>query len=1585
MPIEYNPSISFKGLNTDFKIDSLSEGEYPYALNAVSRDNLQFLTNDLSNDLCVELEGNIIGSLYIEYNIFILFLDNNTIIRLNTDTCSYEVLLNLDCLNFNINNQIQAAYTALNDCNQKIIYWTDFNNVIRYYNIDSDELITDCNQLSLMNCNIIPVFNNVQVLNTGGQIRTGTYQFAASLGTSVDNNSPLYTNWYFINNPISIFDDSLTDPFWRIDGAAAGTLTNKSIKLTISNLPARYNLMKIAVIQTIDQIVNVKLISTLNYTENNLIFVYNGDSEQDIDIPLAEIIVTKASYLKAKDLVIKDNRLILGNLTTVKNINYQKYANNIKVNYFTEKIRIDVYPYAYKNPSYTYSHKSWMRDEAYSLAIVWEFCDGSFSRAFHLPGRPMQCFDYRVDDNNNQVDTDIEGNPLCDDFILENDANIIDCDLVKWKNRNTAIRTNFTGCYGTIPLNTPLFDISESGICSGCVTYGEDVPCSDEGCLGNCDTSICNSTAWGSQGSCPDGQVEAFTNYLPEYYIYTLPFVDLSASGWTIAEETATYIKWTGCYNSDSLLPITQDCDVLYLENCVYSEGELAYHQSCERYPLIKDCNGEYMYPTETDELGNIVGQYIRHHRMPDSTTEPHYTVGGTNLAYVEPKETENIATVGTPYMDTYVYPVGLNFTNIQPPDDIAPEMIKGFRIVYVERTITNKSVVAKGILHGTMMDDDKNNALYVIPKHAVNSYEYWSYPGGGAQHVEPFYSTALDKRIIGAYTFMSPDTSYTLPELGGDYIKIDWEFYGRGDVYGDRDDWDNEDFCDDAQSWGRRQNININQKTISKNPDPNNNNFQINRKLKGLMYAYGNMFTENISTITYPLDNRWRESSVYLELENDKLDDHLRLVNNYPDFEGTPFTGFLGNDVLNDSDTSFWKTEFILNLPSPDGNPPRERLNKMGSSAAHYVAIKRNICDQYGRVETSLYIDTGLRRSINNIDVNQKYEIKGIYGDSFINYWSYRRTSRLSTADYDGTNQNEYYDGEEFQPKTLKTLIHCVVESDVNVDLRHEGELLKDAYYPKLKNKTFNLDSAVPNSAKPLNSYLNRFWYNECTKEVEDWLDNSFNYNIDYSNVNNKFIYVPVTITYKTCDCVNELQNTIAYSNKSNLNNFNYNDFLEDNFLTVPSLYGPINNLLVLNNTLYAHTRDIIWKVFSNEKQLKIDDTTVYLGQGDLFNKDPLAVYAAESGYAGNILLHGTMSTENGYYFYDLHGGKIHHLTDKLDDLSLKKMSNFFKENSKFCISNIITNLDNYANPDGIGIMFAFDYFNNRLLLSKKDYEFVDETIFGGVYQENDCVVGNIYYHEGKFVLIEDTDCSYSILSLKNTDYFCDKSFTLSYSYNLDGWVSFHSFIPDYYIFDRKNFYTVLDKKIYSHNKKCSYLNYYNNIYPYILEFPLISKPNVIVDTLSSLHWNSFAYEADLFCNETFKNNITFNKLLIYNSMQSTGQMDLIFNKGGYLRKEPTYPAIHVDRNERHFSVNNLRDYVINYDLPMFINNCDSNCSTTVNKLFNNAKIDINKYYKQLQRLRDSYHIARFSLENTDNVKLVIDYLITTNKNSNR
>lgn len=1572
MPLdkEYQPSIAVKGLNLDFKIDSLNDGEYPYALNTVSRDNLQFLTNDLSNEFCVDLEANIIGHLYIDYDTFILFMDNNEIIQLNVADCTYKVILSIPCLNFSTYKQIKAAYTILNECNQRILYWTDDVNPIRYYNIDTLETVTDCSDLSLNLCDSIPTFSDIKVNNTGGILNTGVYQFVISFGKTADNNTPIYTDWLSITNPISIFDDSLTEQFSYLDGSAAGVSTNKSIYIQISNLPEKYDIIRIAVIITINQIVSIKQITSTNYSGSNFTYTYTGDSSEDINIELSEILANKETYLRAKDLLIKDNRLIIANLKTIKNINYQKYANNINIKYTTQKIRIDIEPYAYKNPSNTYSKKSWMRDEVYEIGIVWEFCDGSYSRVFHIPGREKACFDYRLDENNNQINSDLEGHPLCDDYIIDDDVNAINCDLEKWKNRNTAIRTDYIGCFEGYPLNTPLLINSNPVICSGCVQMGQNVPCSG--------ATLCAATGYGPvSGDC----YEAFTVYTSYWTIFTLVGVDLTPYGWTIANQTDIYIEWRGCWSEDSdintlpVLPTDDKCNPIQPLDCYYSKGEMAYFESCERYPLIKDCDGDYMYPVELDNEGNVRGQYIRHHRMPDSTIEPHYSVDVINDAWVEKKE--DILQDKKPYQYTYVHPLGIDVQNIQLPDDISREYIKGFKIVYVERTDNNKSVVAKGILHGTFMDEDENNAKYLIPKHAVNSYEYYAYPGGGGTHNE-----FIPNQLIGAYTFHSPNTSFIRPDLTSDYLKVEWEFYGRGDVYGDIDEWDNDDFCE-GWNFGRRQNYNLNQKTYSINPT--GNVWQINRLLKGLMYAPADVFVENSSNLTLPLDNRNRESSVYLQLENTDIDKRLVLVNSWEDYQSDSVSTTIGNTPIQDVDSSFWKHVWIFNVPWYD-NPVRARANAKWSAASWYVSIKRNNCSPYGKIDNLFYIDTGLRQSI--LDDNATvFEAKGTYGDSFINYWAYRRTSRIGRRDGDdGGNDDNLnpsdYEGPKFKPKTLKTLIHTIVESDINVDLRYAGNGINETYYPKLGNGSFGLDSAVPNSIKPLAAYLNRFYYNTCSEEVEDFHDNYFAYNIDYSQTNNKRVYIPITTTYKTCECSSELPNVIAYSNKTNLNNFNLNSFLEKNYLTIPSNYGSINNLFVLNNSLYAHTRDIIWKIFSNEKQLKLDENTVYIGQGDLFNKDPLSVYASNVGYGGNILQFGTLDTETGYYFYDIYAGKLHHFTDKLDDLSLRKLMNFFKNNSKFCLP--LDSKDNYANPEGIGIMMTYDYYNNRLLISKKDYEFVNPNMYKGIYNENTAEANSIYMHNNKFILTTDTPPDYSFISVKDTDYFCDKSFTLSFSYNLDAWVSFHSFIPDYYLHTRNNFYTLKDKKVYKHNVQCNYHRYYDISYPYIIDFPVIGKPDVISNKYTVLHWNSLGQICDENCNLVYQYEKTFNKLLLYNANQSTGILNLNYTKGSYLRTEPLYPNINVDRNEKFFSITNIRDYVDTYDKPMFVSQCGK-CNCDVNKIFNNDIINPNKYYKELQRMRDTFMIARFILDNTNDLKLTIDYLITTTTKSIR
>lgn len=1532
---EYNPSIAVKGLNLDYKIDSLIEGEYPYALNAVSRDNLQFLTNDLGNELCVELDGNVIGSIYIEYDIYIIFLDNNKILKLNLSTCEYVVLLELECLNFNINNQIKAAYTTLNDCNQRILYWTDDVNPIRYYNIDTNETITNCNDLSLNVCDAIPTFLNINVNNNGGILNTGTYQFVVSFGKTSDNNSPIYTNWMWITNPIHIFDDPLDTPFAKLDGSPAGVSTNKSIFLQIGNLPVKYNIIRVAVIITINQIISVKQILSTSYSGEYFLYTYTGDSSEDINLDVASIITDKVFYLRAKDLVIKDNRLIIANIKSIKNINYQKYANDIRISYFTQKIRIDVPPLGYKNPKNTYSRKSWMRDEVYEIGIVWEFCDGSYSRVFHIPGREKSTFSQTIDISGNVAYTDVEGKALMDDLILGSDNNAINCDNEKWKNRNTAVRT-------------ALYDCSNTTIFINHVYTG--------------------------------------TYY---YQIYTLPSVDLSQDGFILIEENFEYRLWryvingedidlsilTYVYNISQTLPDLTDCDNVLNIPCTYSEGHMAYFESCERYPLIKDCNGDYMYPTEEDIDGNIIGQHVRHHRMPDSTIEPHFTVDLPNDAYVEAKE--DIGQNRKPYDYTYIYPLGISVNNIKVPDDIDRNFVRGFRIVYVQRTENNKTVVAKGLLHGCFRDEDENNAPYLIPKHGINSYEYYAFPGGGGTHAE----TANPTGLIGAYTFHSPNTSFLKPNLTSDYLKVEWEFYGRGDVYGDTDEWDNDDFCD-GYNFGRRQNYNLNQYTYSRHYFTNE--LQVNRMLQGLMYAPADTFVNNASTLDLPLDNRNRESSVYLQLKTKDFNNRLTLVNWWDEYQSDDQSPVLANNPIQDCDTSFWKHKWEYNEEWYD-NPVRARALSKWSAATWYVAIKRNNCSPYGRIDNLFYIDTGLRRSI-PIE-GDLFEIKGVYGDSFINYWAYRRTSRIGRRDGDdgGNNDNlndSDYEGPKFKPKTLKTLIHSIVESDINVDMRYEGDGIRETYYPKLGNGSYGLDSAVPNEIEPLAAYLNRFYYNTCNEAVEDFVDNYWMYNIDYSNVNNKRVYIPITITYKTCECSSELPNVIAYSNKSNLNNFNLNDFLANNYLTVPSNYGPINNLFILNNGLYAHTRDIIWKIFTNEKQLKIDENTVFIGQGDLFSKDPLAVYASNVGYAGNILQFGTLETETGYYFYDIYGGKLHHYSDKLDDLSLKKLMNFFKNNSKFCLP--LENKDNYANPEGIGIMMTYDYYNNRLLISKKDYEFKYPEMYKGIYNENTAEPNSIYQHNNRFILTTDDAPDYSFISVKDDNYFCDKSFTLSFSYNLDAWVSFHSFIPDYYLNTRNNFYTIKNQTIYKHNIQCSYHKYYDIGYPYIIDFPVITKPDVMSNKYTALHWNSLGQLCDENCNLIYQYDKTFNKVLLYNSNQSTGVLNLNYSKGGYLRIEPNYPDINIDRNEKYFSLTNIRDYVDTYDKPMFISSCGK-CNCDINKTFNNDIINPNKYYKELQRMRDTFMIARFILDNNNSLKLTIDYLITTSTKSIR
>jgi hypothetical protein len=50
-------------------------------------------------------------------------------------------------------------------------------------------------------------------------------------------------------------------------------------------------------------------------------------------------------------------------------------------------------------------------------------------------------------------------------------------------------------------------------------------------------------------------------------------------------------------------------------------------------------------------------------------------------------------------------------------------------------------------------------------------------------------------------------------------------------------------------------------------------------------------------------------------------------------------------------------------------------------------------------------------------------------------------------------------------------------------------------------------------------------------------------------------------------------------------------------------------------------------------------------------------------------------------------------------------------------------------------------------------------------------------------------------VVQLLDSKYFCNKSWTLSFNMNTKSWVSFHSYIPNYYIGENNFFYSGLNQ----------------------------------------------------------------------------------------------------------------------------------------------------------------------------------------------
>ena len=240
------------------------------------------------------------------------------------------------------------------------------------------------------------------------------------------------------------------------------------------------------------------------------------------------------------------------------------------------------------------------------------------------------------------------------------------------------------------------------------------------------------------------------------------------------------------------------------------------------------------------------------------------------------------------------------------------------------------------------------------------------------------------------------------------------------------------------------------------------------------------------------------------------------------------------------------------------------------------------------------------------------------------------------------------------------------------------------------------------------------------------------------------------------------------------------------------------------------------------------------------------------------------------------------------------------------------------------------------------------------------------------------------------------NNSWTMSYSLKTQNWVGAHPYLPSFYFHVQERFYSWLQgsRYIYKHNIKGSYQTFYGTYYPFIVEYVDNSNP------LQNKVWDHvlFQSEAKKFIPGTGEyidqRNVTFNKVLMYNTQQISGVLNLVPKQNesiDYLIQQTknvgsTTGSITIDRNERDWTFNDLRDLRVDYTVPMFYKDVSYlQSSYYIDKIVNPAAISVSKDWTQLESFRDKFLVIRLIFDTFADTRLIFNFSVTDKKISER
>jgi hypothetical protein len=368
------------------------------------------------------------------------------------------------------------------------------------------------------------------------------------------------------------------------------------------------------------------------------------------------------------------------------------------------------------------------------------------------------------------------------------------------------------------------------------------------------------------------------------------------------------------------------------------------------------------------------------------------------------------------------------------------------------------------------------------------------------------------------------------------------------------------------------------------------------------------------------------------------------------------------------------------------------------------------------------------------------------------------------------------FYDGSFYLFAYGIPTFYC--ESNVNVDLRQAFNNREGDFFP-------HVSTGIPDQ-----------WVQESFVPIA--FDNTYYYNPTYSKQNTENVFTHLPVNWDNNQCFTNFPFRAIYSDRqqsfvdNEVNNWLI--YRPISFFDFPQNFGNLTSLDgIQNRAILARFEN---KSLLYNTMLTIDTSNpqaAYVGNDTLFRSAPPIDFAeTDLGYVGsqNKML---LKIPQGQVTVDAKRGQVFLIAgNQATDLSGfgSGLNRFFTDHLAFEILRYFPSVPTDNHFNGVGLHGVFDSKFDRVILTKLDYIPLRKDI------KYDAVT-NEFYFETEYRMPSETlynSVVRTVVSLTDVNYFCNKSWSLSFNFNTMSWISFHSYIPNFYIAENNFFYSGLN-----------------------------------------------------------------------------------------------------------------------------------------------------------------------------------------------